>query len=283
MSIFLLTLKGGNMQNGSISIGKELQRHGQFSHGAPNSVRSASGEAPSTVQDQVNFRIYPSDNTQVYDLAAIGLRKDATQDEDNYDIPKFYSEDNSAFQIYSLSASGAKLAANGVPLNTDTVQLYFKAPSRGGNFIIEATNTSTLSSEGAWTYAKGDVVTTSTTAVVKKLDLAVNSVTPSVTSTTVGNTITYTVVVKNIYNATSGATSDAVGATFGLEFPSGFTITGHSTTTNSGTFSETSFSTAGTLFSSVFSLTSGGQATYIITGTVGSALAHDKVLRTHWR
>jgi len=133
-----------------------------------------------------------------------------------------------------------------------------------------------------WTYAKGDVVTTSTTAVVKKLDLAVNSVTPSVTSTTVGNTITYTVVVKNIYNATSGATSDAVGATFGLEFPSGFTITGHSTTTNSGTFSETSFSTAGTLFSSVFSLTSGGQATYIITGTVGSALAHGTITPRVW-
>jgi len=150
MSVFMLTLKSGYLQNGTLSLGKALLKHGKYSHGNPSAVRAQTGETSSSVDNQINFRVYPADNLNVFDLAAVGLRQNSSAGSDDYDVQKLYNEDNSAFQVYSLSETGTKLVANGVPLNTDSVQIGFKAPTTGGQFIIEASNVSTLSTGGAW-------------------------------------------------------------------------------------------------------------------------------------
>jgi len=150
MSIFLLTLPNATMQNGSISLGKGLQRHGKFSHGAPSSVRSQSGVSPSAVENQINFRMSPEDNSNVYDLAAIGLRNDAAKGVDKYDVDKIYNSDSQCFQLYTISGENRKLSANGMPTDIDYVTMAVKPTAESKTYKITATNVETLSSEGAW-------------------------------------------------------------------------------------------------------------------------------------
>ncbi len=130
-----------------------------------------------------------------------------------------------------------------------------------------------------WTYVKGSATSPVTTISYKSLDLAVSSITPSVSSVVVGNTITYTIVVTN--PSSTGFTDDALGASFGFTAPTGFNITSATAVQNSGTFSETSRSAvSGNTFTSVFNLTSNGQVTYTITGTVGATMAHTSAAAT---
>jgi uncharacterized repeat protein (TIGR01451 family) len=126
-----------------------------------------------------------------------------------------------------------------------------------------------------WSYVSSESTSAMLTAEVKKIDLGINSITPSVTTACVGNSVTYTIVVANITNAGAGATENAVGARFGFEAPAGFTITGHTFTQTSGTGSESNISATGSnTLTSDINLTNGGVITYTITGTVGTALAH---------
>ncbi|MBP1676751.1 MAG: hypothetical protein H6Q20_1310, partial [Bacteroidetes bacterium] len=127
-----------------------------------------------------------------------------------------------------------------------------------------------------WSYIPSNQMTTSgLTFVIKKIDLAVQSIVSDVTTAQLGNTVTYTIVVNNINNAGAGATEDAIGAKFGFEAPAGFTITGHTFTQTIGTASESNVAGVGTnVLTSDFNLTNGGTVTYTITGTVGSALVH---------
>lgn len=122
-----------------------------------------------------------------------------------------------------------------------------------------------------YSFVEGSEVTKTIAATISQADLEVTSITPSVTTQTVGNTITYTVVIKNL-NIPGVSISDVTGATFGLEYPAGFTVNSAVLTVNNGTIVESSPNTTATKFSSTLSMTSGSQATYVITGTVGAAL-----------
>lgn len=116
-----------------------------------------------------------------------------------------------------------------------------------------------------WSYVKSDSKTKSVIANVQKLDLEVSSISVPSGNQCVGNSVTYTVVVKNLN--TNANYIDAVGATFGLAAPTGFVITGHTFTVNSGTASETNVSATGSnAFKSTLNITKGGQVTYTITG-----------------
>ncbi|TKC10546.1 tandem-95 repeat protein [Pedobacter polaris] len=122
-----------------------------------------------------------------------------------------------------------------------------------------------------YTFVPGAEITKVIAVTIAQADLEVTSITPSVTNQTVGNTVTYTVVIKNL-NTAGVSVSDVTGATFGLEYPTGFTVNSAVLTVNTGTIVESSPTTTATKFSSTLSMTSGSQATYVITGTIGAAL-----------
>ncbi|WP_199141840.1 beta strand repeat-containing protein, partial [Pedobacter sp. ASV12] len=126
-----------------------------------------------------------------------------------------------------------------------------------------------------YSFVEGNEVTQTISATIYQADLEVTSITPSVTTQQVGNTVTYTIVIKNLQNAQS--VSDVTGATFGFEYPAGFTINSVNLTTNTGTVVATSPVTTATKYTATLSMTNGSQATYVITGTIGQALKNTTV------
>jgi hypothetical protein len=150
MSVFMLRLSKSVAQNGTLNLGKDILRHGKFSHGSPSAIKSfANTKATSTI-NQINFRMSQDSNERVYDLTAIGLRGDASLGSDNYDLAKALNIDPNSFQLYTLSSTGAKLSANGVPTTVDYVRMAVKPTSDTASYKIEATNVETLMSDGAW-------------------------------------------------------------------------------------------------------------------------------------
>jgi len=129
-----------------------------------------------------------------------------------------------------------------------------------------------------WAYVPSDIASTSINVEVKKLDLAVNSITPDNTSICIGSPLTYTIEVENINNVSNGAVSDAVGAAFAFTAPPGFNITSHTFTTSSGTAAESAVVTSGNSFSSNVNLSSGGKITYTITGNAGSSFTNGSLI-----
>jgi len=150
MSIFLIRLSKNTVQNGTLTLDKSILRHGKYSHGTPDAVKSEMNQSISGVTNQINFRLSPIDNDKVYDLAAIGLRENAVAGKDNYDVDKAYNPDQNNFQLYTLSANNAKLSANGVPLNTECVTLAVRPTDTSATYKLTASNMETLSSEGVW-------------------------------------------------------------------------------------------------------------------------------------
>ena len=150
MSVFMLRLSKNTSQSGNIALGKGLLKHGKYSHGTPNMVKAQRGTASAGVTDQINFKVYPTENSHVYDLAAIGLRDDASEGSDSYDLSKANNPDVNSFQLYTLSNTGSKLSGNGVPLNTESVPMEFRSNKNIESYTIEVSNISTLTSEGAW-------------------------------------------------------------------------------------------------------------------------------------
>lgn len=153
MSVFMVRVSTNNTASGTLSIGKNEQIHGNIAHnvayapkyqGAPRE-----GGKDESVTNQVIFKVTPVENEYVYDLAAIGLRGGATLDSDEFDIAKVPSADF-AFQLYTLSAKDSKLAANGVPLNTDSVIMALKPASITDTYKLTLQYAETLTSEGLW-------------------------------------------------------------------------------------------------------------------------------------
>lgn len=152
MSVFMVRVLSGTAP-GQFTITKDMQQHGAITHNLPAFTKSSSGASRAPVSskytDQVLFKVIPADNLSNYDLAAIGLRASASTGSDGYDMSKVYS-DADIFQLYSLSSTGTKLSANGVPLNIDYVKLCFRPVSYEADFQLEAYHMETLSSEGLW-------------------------------------------------------------------------------------------------------------------------------------
>ncbi|MFV0391674.1 MAG: T9SS type A sorting domain-containing protein [Paludibacteraceae bacterium] len=153
MSIFMVRVSKSNTNTGTLTIGKSEQIHGNVAHnvanapkyqGAPSLAKNESG-----ITNQVIFKITPMENEHVYDLAAIGLREGAALESDDFDVSKVPSADF-AFQLYTLSASNSKLAANGVPLNIDSVTMALKPASVNDTYKLTAQYAQTLTSEGLW-------------------------------------------------------------------------------------------------------------------------------------
>ena len=148
MSIFMLRLSKGQTigTNNTFSIGKNQLRHGNASHNSPAQIRTLQ----STTTNQVVFRVSPEINANIYDLAAIGIRDSASEGSDQYDIAKVYNPGNEGFQLYTLSQSGSKLSANGLPPSAGKVILALKPALEAENYVLTASGQETLSTKGLW-------------------------------------------------------------------------------------------------------------------------------------
>jgi hypothetical protein len=149
MSIFMIRVLSGTSP-GQFNITKDMQRHAKVTHSAPANAPSMTRSAKATgISNQVLFRVTPSDNKLIYDVAAIGLRSGAQTGIDSYDMTKVYSEAD-IFQLYSLSSTEVKLSANGVPLETEQVKLCFRPVKKATEFRLDAKYVETISSPGLW-------------------------------------------------------------------------------------------------------------------------------------
>jgi hypothetical protein len=152
MGIFMLRLSRV-AQSGSFAITKDMQSHAKVRHDNP----TASGAPPmksmrvaqSEINNQVIFRVSPEDNENYFDLAAVGIRNDASEGSDVYDLAKVYRASD-IFQLYTLSSANSRLSSNGVPPTTRTVRMGFRPVSEESNFVLTAKHQQTLQSEGLW-------------------------------------------------------------------------------------------------------------------------------------
>lgn len=159
MSIFMVRVSNTNTGTGTLTIGKEDQVQGNIAHnvayapkfgteqGKFNVTNSEDGNY--TIKNQLIFKVTPEDNENIYDLAAIGLRENASFESDKYDAAKVPSNDY-AYQLYTLSTTNSKLAANGLPLYADSVTMAFKPASEANSYTLNAQYLNTLSTEGVW-------------------------------------------------------------------------------------------------------------------------------------
>lgn len=153
MSIFMIRLSRNVAQSGSFAITKDMQTHARVRHnnpaasGAPRMKTRAA--AQSEINNQVIFSISPEDNQNVFDLCAVGIRHDALDGSDAYDLAKVYRETD-IFQLYTLSSNNSRLSSNGVPPSTRSITMGFRPVSVESNFVLTATHQQTLPSEGLW-------------------------------------------------------------------------------------------------------------------------------------
>jgi hypothetical protein len=156
MSIFMIRVsknQGGSIAAGtSFGIGKDLLVHGSTPHNVVSQLRSGTSANASkrTFNNQVLLRASLAENSNVYDLAAVGLRSDASSAGDNYDMSKLYTAARDGFQLYTLSETASKLSANGVPLNTESVPVNFKPAAGSENIVLRAEGAESLTSEALW-------------------------------------------------------------------------------------------------------------------------------------
>lgn len=158
MSIFMIRVSNTNTGTGTLTIGKEDQVQGNIAHNVAYAPRlgvqgknnvSSSDDGNYNIKNQIIFKVTPEDNENIYDLAAIGLREGASLESDKYDAAKVPSSDY-AYQLYTLSATNTKLAANGVPLNADSVTMSLKPASEANSYTLSTQYLNTLSTEGVW-------------------------------------------------------------------------------------------------------------------------------------
>jgi len=193
MSIFMVRVaKGQTVVSNTFSVGKESLAHSRVSQDL--GFRSATVTQP----DQVLFKISPINNERIYDLAAIGVRATASLGSDEYDVAKVYTTGQEGFQLYTLSATGSKLSANGVPLDVDTVILGLKPAPVSGTYQIAASYVEGLSTTGIWLE---DRLTNTT------VDLKSNA-TYSFTSNPTDSETRFTVRFKSAVTSIGNASSD---------------------------------------------------------------------------
>lgn len=146
MSVFMVRLSKNKTQNGTLQITKSMLTHGTQQH---NSYAAPSRKAlsnVSTYDNQVILRVSPVSNDHIYDVAAIGLRGDASTASDSYDMAKMASNE-ADFQLYTLSSAGSKLSANGMPVDTEKVPLCFSPTASETLFTLNASGFETLTSD----------------------------------------------------------------------------------------------------------------------------------------
>ncbi|MFV0392235.1 MAG: T9SS type A sorting domain-containing protein [Paludibacteraceae bacterium] len=153
MSIFMVRVSKSNTATGTLTIGKSEQIHGNIAHNVANAPKyqggPSSGSTAVPFTNQIVFKVASMTNEYVYDLAAIGLRDGSTMESDEFDIAKVPGNDF-AFQLYTLSSGNSKLAANGVPLNAESVILALKPASAEDMYKLTPQYAETLTSEGLW-------------------------------------------------------------------------------------------------------------------------------------
>lgn len=154
MSIFMIRVSNKNLANGTFIVDKSLLRHGTLPHNVVMNAPSLKGmtrtaSSSSNVTNQVLFRLSPQENKNIYDLAAIGLRPTASIASDSYDIAKVYGPDYS-YQLFTLSSSGIKLSANGVPEDIESVNMGLRPAAQTTDYTLTAQYAETLTSEGLW-------------------------------------------------------------------------------------------------------------------------------------
>ncbi len=150
MSVFMLRISNKNTNSGSFKVTKDMLVHGTSLVSKPLQASSASGNN-GNLFSQINLRVTPEDNPFVYDIAAIGLRNDASFGSDSYDMAAIPVSTEDGFNLYTQSASGSKLAVNGIPSNAESVDVYFNPSSVENNiYKLSFSNQETLSTEGAW-------------------------------------------------------------------------------------------------------------------------------------
>jgi hypothetical protein len=154
MSIFMLRLSRNVAQSGSFAITRDMQVHSKVRHDnptvpSPAPLMRSRSNVQSGINNQVIFSVSPDDNENVFDLCAVGIRTDAQEGSDSYDLAKAYRETD-IFQLYTLSSTNSRLSSNGVPPATRTVRMGFRPVSTESNFVLKATHQQTLQSEGLW-------------------------------------------------------------------------------------------------------------------------------------
>lgn len=146
MSVFMVRLSKNKVQNGTFQITKSMLTHGTQQHNSYAAPARKALSNVSTYDNQVILRVSPVSNDHIYDVAAIGLRADASLASDSYDMAKLTTNE-STFQLYSLSAAGSKLSANGVPVDADKVGLCFNSTASETLFTLKASGFETLTSD----------------------------------------------------------------------------------------------------------------------------------------
>ncbi|MDR1584664.1 MAG: T9SS type A sorting domain-containing protein [Prevotellaceae bacterium] len=149
MSVFMLRISKNNTATGTFSITKDMLTHGTSSIGIPK-YASPARAARAKGANQINFKLTPENNNFIYDLAAIGLRDDASFGSDGYDIAKVSNAGDNGFQLYTISDTGSKLTVNGLPLSAEKVDLYLTPASEAGSYKLSISNQESLQTEGVY-------------------------------------------------------------------------------------------------------------------------------------
>jgi hypothetical protein len=140
-SIFMVRVLPGVAQNGTFSLNKrQVQTHSSAAH---NTLRSASA-----FKDEILFKVSPSENRNIYDLTAVGLRPNAKEIADDQDMQKMFQSNSSIFMLYSLSTDNQKLSVNAVPNGTPSVKLCLQPGDHEQSMVITASRTESI--EHAW-------------------------------------------------------------------------------------------------------------------------------------
>ncbi|MDR1678728.1 MAG: T9SS type A sorting domain-containing protein [Prevotellaceae bacterium] len=155
MSIFMIRVsknQGGSIAAGtSFSIGKDLLVHGSTPHNVVPLRAATTENAPKRAfNNQVLLRTSLAENSSVYDLAAVGLRSDASLGSDSYDMSKLYTAARDGFQLYTLSETASKLSANGVPTDVESISVGFKPAATNADIVLRVEGTESLTSEALW-------------------------------------------------------------------------------------------------------------------------------------
>lgn len=142
MSYFMLRVSKNKVQNGSLTLRKsDLLTHGN----SPHAFRAAKNN----YYNEVVFRISPEENHNIYDIAGIGLRPNATSDTDKNDILKVFGNSD-MFQVYTLAEDGQKLSGNIIPEDASHVVLCINPGNSEGTFLLETERLESMHTDGLW-------------------------------------------------------------------------------------------------------------------------------------
>lgn len=143
MSYFMIRLDRNQNQVGTFKLLKnDLLTQGNYSHSMRNAKLSYNNE--------IVFRVSPESNHNIYDLAGIGLRHNANENTDEYDLIKGIDDNSDLFQLYTKAIDDKILSANILPETTEQVNLYFSPGLFNGKFRLETSRMESLGTEGLW-------------------------------------------------------------------------------------------------------------------------------------